>query len=355
MKHITKQIKSIVLNFMVLALSCLIIAATGNIARADVGGVCSNCHTMHYSQNGTVPLEFGQEGPYEILLKDDCIGCHTAPDGSADPLDDEYHTPFVQGTGLSDTQCLAGGFFTENGQNHDDNSHTLGSTETPVGYNPPDHIGDWYKGDDGGEYKFTCAGATGCHGDQTSFDDTQAIKKGHHNVSSTYRMLYVYDGVKDVPVVGKGCGDYEEGLITGTSSDPNYNVYSAGDDEVTISDFCGKCHGNFHLQGLSPFVRHPTDVDIPHTGKPGNVYSETWEIVNDNGTAHDTNYDEKDRKYNPLGFADADETKVGRVTCISCHRAHGTGQDDLLRFNYDSQIAGNGGDTGCLGCHNNQR
>ncbi len=348
MKHITKQIKSIILNSMVLAVSCLIIVATGNIAGADVGGSCNDCHTMHYSQNGTVPLEYGMEGPYEILLKDDCIGCHTAPDGSTDPRDDTYHTPFVQGTALSDGQCLAGGFFTDDtdDENHDDNSHTLGSTETPVGYNPSGE--DWYKGDDGGEHKFTCAGATGCHGNQTSVDDTEAIKKGHHNVSSTYRMLYV-DGD---PVVGKGCGDYEEGLITGASSDPNYNVYSAGEDEVTISDFCGKCHGNFHLQGSSPFVRHPTDIDIPHTG---GGYEETWGIVNDNGTAHDTNYDDEDRVNNPLGFAEADETKVGRVTCLSCHRAHGTGNNDILRFDYDLQIAGDGDVPGCLSCHNNQR
>ena len=54
--------------------------------QAKVTGRCDNCHTMHYSQNGTIPPDkndegippdIGQEGPYEYLLTDTCVGCHS--------------------------------------------------------------------------------------------------------------------------------------------------------------------------------------------------------------------------------------------------------------------------------------
>ncbi len=42
------------------------------------------------------------------------------------------------------------------------------------------------------------------------------------------------------------------------------------------------------------------------------------------------------------------------VTCLSCHRAHGSPYADLLRWDYDTMIAGNAGDAtgkGCFVCH----
>ncbi|MBW1796331.1 MAG: hypothetical protein JRJ38_18260 [Deltaproteobacteria bacterium] len=49
-------------------------------------------------------------------------------------------------------------------------------------------------------------------------------------------------------------------------------------------------------------------------------------------------------------------TDGARVTCLSCHRAHGTDNHDILRFDYSTQIAGSTGVTaGCLGCHVGQR
>jgi predicted CXXCH cytochrome family protein len=66
---------------------------------------------------------------------------------------------------------------------------------------------------------------------------------------------------------------------------------------------------------------------------------------------------------NPFAFADltgktADGTydaTNAQVSCLSCHRAHGTPYSDILRWDYDTQTAGGGATYGCLGCHNNQR
>ena len=341
-----KYVRCTMLALMVLTLSCMVIAVTGNIARASVGGQCSDCHTMHYSQGATTPSGAGPDGPYETLLLDDCIGCHTAP--TADPLDNTYNTPFVNGSGLNQTanDCLAGGYFTSGGDSHDDASHTLTSTASPAGY-----TSTWYNGTSAG---FSCAGATGCHGDQqTSGNDMLAIKGGHHDTSKAYRMLYVggtnTTGGTTQPVDGNGAADYEEALIDTATINTNasllaHNVYSAGSGDVTISELCGKCHGDFHqdIGTASPWVRHPTDVEIPST----------WDIrANFSG-----NYTDADRKYNPLGFDGAVEAAGdAKATCLSCHRAHGSDVDDILRFPYDSQIAGGGNYTGCLGCHDAQR
>ncbi|WP_156469437.1 hypothetical protein [Candidatus Desulfofervidus auxilii] len=57
---------------------------------AKVTGVCSNCHTMHNSQDGQPVVKFGgwdpsngqqtgsiSDEPQEYLLISNCIGCHT--------------------------------------------------------------------------------------------------------------------------------------------------------------------------------------------------------------------------------------------------------------------------------------
>ncbi|MGA1795635.1 MAG: cytochrome c3 family protein [bacterium] len=43
---------------------------------------------MHYSQDGAQPSDRGAGGPYEYLLTNDCLGCHSASDGATwyDPL-----------------------------------------------------------------------------------------------------------------------------------------------------------------------------------------------------------------------------------------------------------------------------
>ena len=40
------------------------------------------------------------------------------------------------------------------------------------------------------------------------------------------------------------------------------------------------------------------------------------------------------------------------VMCLSCHRAHGSPENDLLRWDYSSIQAGTGtNDNGCFVCH----
>jgi len=309
---------------------------------ATVKGRCDNCHTMHYSQGGGQLAGWGTEGPYNTLLLNTCLGCHTTPT-SGDAYDGT--TPFVTGTDLTDNACLAGGVFPAvmgTGDN-DDNHHGMGNKNAPAGYD-----GTFYTGVADG---LSCAGTNGCHGNETDTDDMKAIKGGHHDTTLAFRMLYV-DGDS---VEGDGAADYEEAMIKDPTTtvatsgvDQNVNIYCAGTPSVatkaTISELCAKCHGVFHGAGTgsaSPWVRHPTE----------NIISSGWEIGS--GTYV---LDGDDYKNNPVGFdAAVIDNAEKRVTCLSCHRAHGTDNDDILKWAYSTQQANTTNEFGCLGCHDTQR
>jgi len=326
----------------------------GGTGYAAVSGVCSNCHTMHNSQGGVPMRTDGPEPlttPLSALLLNDCMGCHTTTE--SDPFVDGY--PYVQlttGAG-NDSNCLAGGFFPPTPEmgmgNNDDNHHGMGNINDPAGK----QTGSFYQGANG----LSCAGINGCHGNETDLDDMAAISGGHHNPSA-YRILYV-DGD---PVISYGAADYEELIIRTPTTAPittvgntqNVNIYSAGTvgvGEATISELCGKCHGVFHGANGTPangttnatgeWIRHPSDEELPTDWTMGGVYE----------------FDGNDAKNNPFGYENATYTgNPTQVTCLSCHRAHGTANNDLLRWAYTTQDAGTDtADYGCLGCHNAQR
>jgi hypothetical protein len=334
-------------------------------ADAKVGGRCVNCHTMHGSQNGVAwgwlyDAGAGESGgPYGSLLVGTCLGCHTT-DG-ADPYAGGY--PFVKDSGdaFNDSNCLAGGFFpvTEDcTDNLDGNAHTIGSAQPPPGYG----TATWYEGTTSTS-GLTCAGTSGCHGSQTIDDPMAAIKGGHHQTATYgYRILAAYNGTTGTPVDGGGIGtkDYEKALIAGVTAAEGdrdvtettfyHNVYKAtGTDSISL--LCANCHGVFHSDTMSggAYIRHPTDVILPSGWQ-----AQTDTVVND-----------FDAKFNPYGFTDVTDTVADKyVTCLSCHRAHGTVQADLLRFPYTTteggeQQAGRSPGTiiayGCLGCHDGQR
>ena len=325
------------------ALAVLVIAVIcmyGTPVSAAVTGVCSNCHTMHNSQGG---VAVDGDGPNGALLNNDCLGCHTT--AGTDPLDASGY-PFVKLGSATDDNCLAGGFFQAGADTGDDNgneNHDIGATADPAGFSAAES--GWYTGATDG---LGCAGTNGCHGNQTDENDMAAISGGHHDPTA-YRMLYV----GATGVAGDGAADYEELMIstpaTAVVLGTNANIYSAGVLDPSISELCAKCHGDFHNESgttddcgaASPWIRHPTDISIPTTWAIGaGAYTPDGDDIKNNPPGYD-------------GAVYAADDK--RATCISCHRAHGTENNDLLRWAYSTQSAGGGNTYGCLGCHDAQR
>lgn len=346
-----------------------LVAAFSSPGSAKVTGPCVDCHTMHNSQDG-IPMATDLSGAattdtFAHLTRSSCIGCHKGPTvGDAPDVLMTY-------TGANDAVSAGGSFdvWSTTGTTDDAKVHnvtnitgldiTADSVNTTT-YGVPGLDTEFtnmnkLSGGSADPADLTCAGAYGCHGtinDATLTTSDQGIR-GFHHKSTAYRYLLIQG--TNAEVEGELSSDWE----AGGASDTNHNIYSA-DPLLGINKLCANCHPDFHGSGTDTkvagsWIRHPTDntfAALPTTGTGG------WDI-----TQVDTDY-----KQNPFAFTDLDalnvdpgtaytaQTTGAAVSCLSCHRAHGTPYADLLRFPYDGQSAGtSSATTGCLGCHYKQR
>lgn len=364
--HTTR--KTLTTTAALLGAACLL----PGLAAAQVKGQCADCHTMHNSQDGA--FMNSDATVYRALTRGDCVGCHTNTTDGAGRGGTTDNIPYVNHTNapsLAAEGILAGGSFywvqTDDAKGHNVNGITAAADAT-LGNTPPGYNAFY----DGQGYndasRLTCAGTNGCHGDRSETDDYAALSGAHHgaqasafadgtNIANSYRFL---NGIK-----GLESADWES-LQTFATRNVYYGVDRANDqvvNDATISSLCGQCHGNFHASqnahdddgaGISmgndmasPWVRHPTDFDMykVRTGEYGSYLGQMEAPVASANV---------DGAYVRLAAADIVTTEgEAIVTCISCHRAHGTANDDLLRWDYADMTAHEGGapGTGCFRCH----
>lgn len=331
---------------------------------AQVTGQCVNCHTMHNSQGGASMS--GTATVYQSLTKGDCVGCHTG--GSADLTDGNI--PKVNHTATPTAGTLAGGSFfwvqTTDAMGH--NVQGIKISDGTLGNTPP--------GGTALTSQLTCAGTTGCHGDRTKANEYTALSGSHHapnqnsggvagavdgsSLVNSFRFLNGIKGIEDA--------DWEK-TVSATDHNQYYGKGRTTDavaDSKTISALCGQCHGAFHASNAahnadavgisfsnnmtSPWVRHPTDFDM-FTVKTKEYGAYGGGVIGTGGGA-----------YVPQAPVASDATAVlstvmsvagdAVVTCISCHRAHGSDKADLLRWDYTAMNAHAGTSTsGCFACH----
>lgn len=344
-----------------------------------IQGPCSECHTMHNSQDND-PMTYNSSGtPNELLLRGSCYGCHAQ--GGSTPVvslttDD---IPQVLHTGATD---LAGGNFAyitgDKGAGNENRGHNISdltgidtTLSTPPGVYASTHTLVITS------TNLTCAGSIGCHGYRQPIGDPRAgIAGSHHNnlngqltvadePGNSYRFL---TGVK-----GLESSDWEQNPsstdhneyygrttpieITGcTSSFNGCHGAAVGVKPVdgTMSQFCATCHGNFHMIGdgttsgyegigtdaTSPFIRHPTDLALPSTGEYAayQVYNPEAPVARTTGV--------------PAISGSTVTPGTDAVMCLSCHRAHASNYPDMLRWDYTTMVAGGGTSTsGCFTCH----
>jgi hypothetical protein len=335
--------------------------------------VCADCHTMHNSQNGVAvrTLDDGtttNDTPLGNCLKSTCIGCHRG----TNPSDGSAVTPLVYSTTAPTiyTQTYAGGSFsyvdTFNAYGH--NVKGLSTTaDLAALYPPPGYggtIGTWTS-----TQQLSCAGTYGCHGDRTNdtdisgtTDDYEAIRGAHHaddttingsTVGTSFRFLLgvlgtEYNTAPNKWAYGMTSAIHNEykGLIA-----PAINV---SDDSPgtggSISGLCAECHGEFHSQPdqvtaigtSSPWLRHPTDI-VLNTG---------GEVTDYNTPAGTYHYKAPVARQTPGAVSETVTESSDVVMCLSCHFAHGSNQNDLLRWVYDNTMTVAGGS--CLTCHHNK-
>ncbi|MGB9807056.1 MAG: hypothetical protein ACPLSJ_00620 [Thermosulfidibacteraceae bacterium] len=344
---------------------------------AITSSLCSNCHTMHNSFQGS-SMTNGTSSAQPLLLKYTCLGCHGM--GGSQKIAYIGDIPVPQVLHTDPSGDLAGGNFAYitgakqgNGTNPNRFGHNvieLGEAfrETAFGNDPPGHVHSFY-GVDVRKY-LSCAGYMGCHGDKRYYDapqGTAAIKGAHHNNLNGkidppgtanppgyyYRFL---QGVKGYEISDwQNLDSTHHNEYYGSTSAPvNYgsfceNCHTSSGGVLarygTISNFCATCHGNFHQQSTvgtsSPWLRHPTDVVIPNTGEFGNytVYDPSVPVG---------------RTYVPSSPSSTVTPGQDVVTCLSCHYAHAGPYPSMLRWNYSNVEAGRGSVSGCKVCHRNK-
>ena len=377
----------------------LVFCGVGQVM-AKVGGQCSNCHTMHYSQNGTAGYVIYPDsstntltgGPFRSLTIGGCVGCHTGQNAGGTAADGTIPYVFDDSAEPTGNASLAGGnfYWVEGGS--DAKGHNIANASlTPEDANAltsgnlPPGFDDTIAGNagvnnteqwtDATGARLTCAGVYGCHGDRSlagAEDDFVAMSGAHHNglssgfadgttLANSYRFLNTIKGVEDA--------DWE---YTNSSSDHNqYHGISRSSgqigsdtvaDTTTISALCAQCHGDFHSNagGIAygddignSWLRHPTDLDLSNGGG-GSEYASYVTYSVEAPVASDLVADTLHTVQETLQEG-TDNDAI--VTCVSCHRAHGSANDDLLRWNYTTMNAGNGGaasGSGCFTCHSDK-
>ncbi len=339
---------------------------------AKVISKCTNCHTMHDSEEGA-SVTAGNPQPALMNLSEgsSCWGCHAV--GGSNNIDPLTGAPQVNHTAAND---LAGGNFAyitgaKNG--------VTGTTETR-GHNViitgvvDDNFGSAYPpGDEFSQISdgftmetFTCAGTFGCHGDRSVQDENQAISGAHHandaalkygtidesfqgsTVGTSYRFLLGVKGGEDTDwQATESASDHNEykGMTSGVEST---RIFPGSN---SISGFCAECHGNFHGEesdigtgGL--WRRHPTDISLPGDGTEYAAYT-SYSVEVPVARISIPNA--------PGSSIDPNETTDDIVMCLSCHRAHASPNRDSLRWNYEEMIAGGGGSGGCFTCHTSKK
>ncbi len=356
----------VVLFFSILFSPCVVFAS--------VTGICSNCHTMHNSQGGQ-PVYTG--GPAPTLLVNSCVGCHSS-DTTETKIDIGGGTivPIVYNS-LEPAKPLAGGnfYWVEDAGHGDRYGHNV------YGISEPDVTlttapGSIYCANSCHTSLALAApgnGCQGCHNYLKHHGTDPASGDPENNESGWYRFLSApldseHLGNGGGPVNGIESSDWEY-----EPSATNHNVYykgtgsDLGDIPESMGKFCGGCHAKFHSPGFetiytdngsgaseSPWLRHPADYAMPDAGEFANA---AGGII---GMAYDPLVPVG--KPVPLGApADAEVVKeFDTVMCLSCHRAHGSPYEHMLRWEGNNMRTGATGGTdahedvigtGCFKCH----
>jgi hypothetical protein len=350
--HVNKHIALAVVVFFLCILFFFNISS--NDCSAMVTGDCEACHALYPGM-----MEEAEPGkPPQYVLKNVlCLNCHSNTDRDTIKILGGARVPVVNNVVVPIHPLAGGNFYYVAKDFGDRKGHNVDAVTSPdakfngvppgyvrgydpsiIGYNP--------------EKPLTCAGSNGCHGNRNIEDPLESILGTHHAEDtpidgSTTAKSYRY--LKNTNKV-KGVLGLEDDEWNQNSSSKKHNEYS-----TSIDLFCASCHGYFHSKDntgkKSPWFRHPVDIVLPKGGEYAS-YNPDVPLPPDRPDI---------RIYNPdapvgrekVPKSPSDEVKPGEdlVICLSCHMAHSGPYGSILKWDYDSLIAGEEGRGGCFICH----
>jgi predicted CXXCH cytochrome family protein len=339
-------------------------------SEARVKGKCKDCHTMHNSYEGKAMTYGNQTGPFLVLTKGGCVGCHGQnPDGAANiitlgktRIPQIIHRRDKGDLASGNYSYVADGYSPDYTKGH--NVKGISMQEKHPMDKPPGFLaGVVIPEGEGPAYwpaqnQLDCSGTWGCHGNRKEENSYKALYGAHHtddsaldgtSVGKSYRFLSGITGTEHDDWEYLASPDRHNGY----KGDPGHNSLN------TISYLCGQCHARFHpnanLGGSkevghaynSAWRKHPADIAFStvHGGYAGSEYQE-YVLYN---------------LIAPVAYLEPQGTEKAVdansiVMCLSCHRAHSSPFPDILRWEYNNNAStiGNTG-FGCIVCHTRKK
>jgi len=305
-----------------LTIVALFALTTGAFAFHD-GGVaaCTVCHLMH--NNGFI-VQPSQQNNYLLRFEsatDVCLSCHAAESGAVWAYTPNMPAPergagnfvFVSAPNLNDAADsalvpLAG-------------SHGVHNCASVAFNSPPDpnHLIA-----PGGTYPSSGMTCTSCH-DPHGNTDFRMLRGTGFVPSGNFNFVYPAPDAEGLPLDGPA------------ESRTLHTAYKSG-----WTNWCANCHGRFHDEGR-PAFEHPVDEALDSEQRNSyNLY---------NGTDDPTGGNSLTAYLPQVPFESATMTmnstdgpgNNARISCITCHRAHGSSAINIGRWDfqvYDLRLDG---------------
>jgi len=297
--------------------------------------------------------------PFPKLLKTDCIGCHSRPDNVTIATLGQTRIPIVFNMAKptypadgSPSSSLAGGNFYWVAQGGGDKfGHNVHGISAPEIDPAP-----------GNEVTDECAT---CHNSLATDQGCMGCHVPRHHATGSNTVVGAEDGWYRFlgAVMQSGAGfDITPDGVTGIE-DPDWeqnpsstvhNTYQGTTETYgsylnthSIDQKCAGCHGLFHTvtTAESTWIRHPVDMTIPDSGEftSFTTYDPLVPVARQNVTEEDADFSAIKR--------DSDV-----VSCISCHRPHGSPYHSMLRWAFRAwpgidPYTGEEAVDGCAVCH----
>jgi len=307
---------------------------------------------MHNSEQGSavafVRDNYGakliQQQPFANLLKTDCLGCHSYPgaetivgmDNTVVPVVFNLTEPTYPPDG-STTSVLAGGNFHWLLSAGDAYGHNVsGIAGEDLRFQPNQAPGGVMQTGDCINCHATLAtaesGCEGCHVPMhhaDSGDVLAGMEKGWYRFLGSVMQRGAIDEPPPEGVVGIEAPDWEQSPLQNKHNtyQGKAGPYASYLDSGSISQKCTGCHAQFHNETTanSTWIRHPSDVVIPNTGEftDFTMYNPLVPVARQHVTSNDAGFSVINR---------GSDT----VSCISCHRPHGSPYPAMLRWGYRS-------------------
>ena len=364
---------------LVVATLFLVFSSSGAFAFHD-GGVaqCEGCHTMHNSSGGVAMTNngtaIGTANAYLLQGSDassTCLNCHQGDtaDGSTEFL---VSTPVsAMPAGSPPLQLTPGGDFgwlkkdytwtggESKGEHHGHNIVAADYGYVPdstisvapggsAGY-PANKLGCMSCHDPHGKYRILSAGVQGTTGKPIRESGSYGAEPDATTAVGVYRLL---GGTGYYPEsVGASYAFLNSAILYQAPyavAPTDYNRSEASSDTRVaygkFTDmFCVNCHDLFHSTFANGLV-HPVGQSLGSTVRGNyNAYVKSGDMTGSSATAYLSLVPFQEDNQTSLSFLLGRTTSTAgavtgaeKVTCLSCHRAHASGFDSMLRFSVQS-------------------